>query len=379
MTVLSPTSSRNLSLGQRLLAPSSGALRRLLAHCQAPVIGIGGTGQPELTMDLIAAMLKARGIRTAVGLGPALGQMDSLGPEDRVLIELGSGLLRQAAGGLAMLVLGGLAADELAPDQSAWELGDALARAATGTAGCVVANGDDARVLGLLAQAGVDPVRVSANGGGGMAFIRGDELVIVDPQLQLERRVCRLDQTLLRGPAFQSNLLLAAAAAAIAGAEVEDLRRTLGAYQPGPDRLQRVATRQRVRWYSDGAANRPGLSALALRSLAGERVVLIAGGRHGGQPLDRWRDAVGRHADAVLLYGSAGPDLAAALRSSPSLVVRCADLEDAVGTAHSLAQAGSAVLFSPGCEPDDLLSPPPGEAFRRALSQLLHPNRQVAA
>lgn len=378
MTVLSP-SSNSLSLGHRLMAPAGGALRRLLNHCQAPVIGVGGTGQPELTMDLIAAMLRTRGIRTAVGLGPALGQMDSLGPEDRVLIELSGGLLRQSSKGLAMLVLGGLAADEMAPDLAPWALGDALTQAAAGVLGCVVANADDARVLALLAQAGVDAVRVSSRSQNGMAFFRGDELVLVDPQLQVERRVCRLDQTLLRGPAFQSNLLLAAAAAAIAGAEVEDLRRTLGAYQPGQDRLQRVLTRQRVRWYSDGRSTRPGLTAQALRSLPDERVILIAGGRHGGQPLDRWRDAVLRHADAVLLYGSAGPLLASSLKGAGPMVVRCADLDDAVGTAHSLAQAGTAVLFSPACEPDDPTVDAPGEAFRRSLNALFQPPRKAAA
>ena len=145
--LLSPFSSlvRPLTVGPRPITAAGGALKRLLAHSQAPVIGIAGTGHPDLTMDLMSAMLRACGIRTTVGLGPALGQLDSLRAEDRVLVEVSGGLLRSPARGLAMLVLGGFAADELAPDQAPWELGDALTRLAAGVDGCVVVNADDAR------------------------------------------------------------------------------------------------------------------------------------------------------------------------------------------------------------------------------------------
>jgi UDP-N-acetylmuramoylalanine--D-glutamate ligase len=373
------TVARPVSAGARFVAPGGGALKRLLTHSPAPVIGIAGTGHPELTLDLMSAMLRAQGIRTTVGLGPALGQLDSLRPEDRVLVEVSGSLLRNPARGLAMLVLGGFAADELSPDQAPWELGEALTQLAAGVEGCVVVNADDARALALLAQAGAEPVRASMAGRGADAFLRGGELVIVDPQLGVERRVCRMDQVPLGGPAFQMNVLLASCAAAIAGVDVEAIRATLGAYEPGLDRLQRVATRHRVRWYSDGLATRPGQAAGALRHFSSDRVILIAGGRHGGQPLDRWRDAALRHADAVLLFGSASTQLADTLRGGQALIVRCADLDDAVATAQSLAQPGHTVLFSPGCEPDDLLSPPPGEVFRRLLTVAGQRPRQEAA
>ncbi|MFI0609736.1 MAG: glutamate ligase domain-containing protein [Anaerolineae bacterium] len=379
--LLSPFSSlvRPLTVGPRPITPAGGALKRLLAHSQAPVIGIAGTGHPDLTMDLMSAMLRACGIRTTVGLGPALGQLDSLRAEDRVLVEVSGGLLRSPARGLAMLVLGGFAADELAPDQAPWELGDALTRLAAGVDGCVVVNADDARLLALVAQAGVDPVRASSVGRSADAFLRGSELIIVDPQLGVERRLCRTDQVPLGGPAFQMNMLLAACSAAIAGANVEGIRATLGAYEPGLDRLQRVATRQRVRWVSDGLATRPGQAAGTLRQFASDRVILIAGGQHGGQPLDRWREAVRRHADTVLLFGTAGALLADSLKDGGPLIVRCADLDDAVATAHNLAQPGNTVLFSPGCEPDDLLAPPPGESFRRLLLATgPHPRQEAA-
>jgi UDP-N-acetylmuramoylalanine--D-glutamate ligase len=380
-TLLTPFSplARPSPVATRMITPAGGALKRLLAHSQAPVIGIAGTGHPELTMDLMGAMLRASGIRATVGIGPALGQLDSLRAEDRVLVEVNGGLLRNPARGLAMLVLGGFAADELAPDQAPWELGDALTQLVAGVDGCVVVNADDARALALVAQAGVDPVRASISGRGADAFLRGGELVIVDPQLGVERRVCRMDQVPLGGPTYQTNLLLAACSAAIAGADVESIRTTLSAYEPGLDRLQRVATRHRVRWYSDGLATRPGQAAGALRQFERDRVILIAGGQHGGQPLDRWRDAVWRHADTVLLFGSSGALLADTLKGGVPVIVRCADLDDAVATAQNLAQPGQTVLFSPGCEPDDVLAAPPGEHFRRLLVAAQSQPRREAA
>ena len=46
------------------------------------------------------------------------------------------------------------------------------------------------------------------------------------------------------------------------------------------------------------------------------------------------------------------------------MVVRCADLEDAIGSATHLAQSEQTVLFSPACEPDAIGGVTPAEQFQ---------------
>lgn len=355
------TEARTLSRRPLLRAP--GGLATLLAQSRAPIIGLAGASGKSATAGLLAAMLREAGHPVTLGLPEALASLDRLGEADRVLVELTPALTRSVPRGLALVVLTGLAADELAPGQSLTEAVEATRRALAGAEEGLVVNADDARALALAAEARLPVQRVSLQDRQADAMLRDGELVLRDPVYGVERRLCRLDPAGPgRGP-HATNLMLAAAAAAACAAPFDAIRRVAQAPLPAAPEL--VARRHRVQWLCDAAATRPGRAAAALRP--GEApTLLIAGGRHGGQPLSRWAEAAGRHARAVLVFGSGAGALAEALCAAggPATIVRCADLEDAVQVAGRMAQPGERVLFSPACEPDHCDAPEPAALFR---------------
>jgi UDP-N-acetylmuramoylalanine--D-glutamate ligase len=347
-----------------LSPPVHHALDLLLGRCRAPVLAVAGTSGKSTTAALAAAMLRHSGRRVATGLAEALSTADFLGPQDRVVLELTPALAAHAPPGLAVLAVTGLAADELAPGQRLADLVAALRPAIRSAQAAVVTRGDDAQALALASTAGAPVWRTAAAGVDTWAWLRGGELILRDPADGLERRICRLLDTRLGAPGLAADLQIAATAAAALGARAEDCRRAALRFEPEPDTYHLVAVRRRVRWMADNGATRPGRTAATLAPVDGH-LYLIAGGQDGGQPLARWAEAVGAHASAALLFGPAAEALATALRErgAATTIIRCASLTDGVLVARRLASAGDVVLFSPGCEPDELDLMTPGELF----------------
>ncbi len=365
MHTLTPSRVEGASRG-RLLGRPQGALARLLSVTEAPVIGLAGTGPLDVTMELLADMLRCDGRQVARGMVEALGQAARLGPEDRIVVEITPALMQQVPHGLSTLVIAGLAPDELTPGQTIGQAVDGLRRVIAGAGEAVVVNADDAPALALAAEAQVEVLRVAAGDRGAAASLRAGELVVIDPLLGVERRVCRLAGSQAGRPLHRRALMLAAAVASAAGVPVEAIRAVAQAFEPATAQLEPLPTEDRRTWINDALATKPGRAAAALDSLEREDpILLIAGGRYGGQPLERWARAAIEQAETVLLFGSAADRLAEALQAAGGCqLVRCADLDDAVQSAARLARSRQRILFSPACEPEDLEGPPMADAFR---------------
>lgn len=362
------TAPPHIMLRRPLVRPIS-ALETLLARSAAPVIGVAGASGKSTTAGLLAEMLRADGFEVKVGLGDALAAADHLTPADRVVVELLPTMVRAVPTGLAFLVLTSLAVDELAPHQTMPETIEGLRRAVAGAEEGIVVNADDPRALALAAESRAPVFRASLHDRTADARIRDGEMVVLDPAFGIERRVCRLIDTRLTRAPLTTSLLLASSAASLALASIDAIRDAAQAYVPGADHGEIVSRRYRLTWICDAAANRPGRAAASLATLP-EDVVLIAGGRNGGQPLDRWAAVAGKRARHALLFGSAGEAMAHAIERGRgrATIVRCADLDDAVGVAARLAQPRDTVVFSPACEPEMPGGPTPAEVFRSLLA-----------
>lgn len=154
----------------------------------------------------------------------------------------------------------------------------------------------------------------------------------------------------LRGRHNLLNVAAACAISAAAGARPEAMAAAAGSFTGVEHRLELVAERAGVRWYNDSIATAPERAAAALRSFT-EPVVLLAGGRDKKLPWQDFARLAHQRARVLILFGEAASLIAEAIASQPGdelLVLRCADLPDAVAAAQRVAQPGEVVLLSPG-------------------------------
>jgi UDP-N-acetylmuramoylalanine--D-glutamate ligase len=124
--------------------------------------------------------------------------------------------------------------------------------------------------------------------------------------------------------------------------------RALHVYAGEPQRTEFVCRIHGVDYINDSKGTNIGATVAALEGL-GQPVVLIAGGLGKGQDFSALVPSVARHARAVLLIGTDGPEIGRVLAPTK---VRCAfaqDMRAAVRHAATLAQPGDAVLLSPAC------------------------------
>ncbi|MBZ0273907.1 UDP-N-acetylmuramoyl-L-alanine--D-glutamate ligase [bacterium] len=183
----------------------------------------------------------------------------------------------------------------------------------------------------------------------GGAFVAGGELVV-----NAGGRDWRFDLAPFRAPGAHNreNLMAAALIAAHGGATREGVEQAIAEFAGLPHRLEFVREVGGVRFVNDSKATSPGAIATALDAIAGARVVLLSGGRSKKADFAPIRDAVAARARAVVTFGEAGPEIARALAGAAA-IVECASMDEAIGEAARIAQAGDVVLLAPGCASQD--------------------------
>jgi UDP-N-acetylmuramoylalanine--D-glutamate ligase len=179
----------------------------------------------------------------------------------------------------------------------------------------------------------------------------------------------RVDELYRSLPHDCTNVLAASAASLGAGATVDGVRSAIRAFGGLPHRVSLVGDHGGVRWYDDSKATGPNAVHAAVRGF--DSVVLIAGGRNKGLDLGELADDVD-HIRAVVAIGEAGPLVEAAFTGKRP-VVAAASMDDAVARAAAFAEAGDAVLLSPGCASFDWYSSyaERGDDFARAVRELI--------
>jgi UDP-N-acetylmuramoylalanine--D-glutamate ligase len=324
---------------------------------------VGSTGGPTIAA-LVRAMLRASGYRLHGPRSAALGLPELLGERDRVVVAL-SWPLPEYVAGLSVLVVTGLAADELPSGIAPGAATQAVRALARQARDAVVVFADDAHNLHAAAAATV-PIRRAALGD------RSADATVVDGEVVLNdgglvHRAVQVDTTPLGSGPLLADLVVAACAAVAAGARTADVRRVARRYRAPADHFEHLRTLDGVDWVSDAAATSPGRAAAALDGIA-RPVILIAGGMAGGQPWRRWAQTAARQATHVLLYGSAAGAMADALIDAGAMhkLVRCADILDAVQVAQRLAAPCDRVVHCPACLPEPGASP--GPTFRAAVA-----------
>jgi UDP-N-acetylmuramoylalanine--D-glutamate ligase len=388
LIVRNPTvrrSSKFLQLARATGVPIEMEMSLFLRACPAPVIGVTGTKGKTTTATLCAAMLRAWDERTVLAgnMGiSAVGQLDRISPDTPVVLEISSWQLEALdEHGLSphIAVLTNISEDHLDTYASFAEYADtkrSIARHQT-PGDALVVNADDAEAwqAAALTRGRVVPFGACDRGGDG-CWITNEgvrarfgemDAVIPMPAGWGEHRV--------------ANAAAAIAAAILRGASVEAVVAGLAAFPGVKDREEVVAEIDGVLFINDTAATAPAATVAALRSHAGRRIHLIAGGAD--KRLDLWplaRAAQEAGAVVYLLAGSATPRLGEMLAAVQAPVYGPFDsMTAAVEAAAAAARPGEVVLLSPGCASFGLFRDEfeRGERFRQAVRSLLaHRERQ---
>ncbi len=150
-----------------------------------------------------------------------------------------------------------------------------------------------------------------------------------------------------------ANAMAALALCAAIGLDPVALLPALRAFRGLPHRVERVAEIDGVTYYDDSKGTNVGATVAALTGM-GRKVVVILGGDGKGQDFSPLKDAVARHARAVVLIGRDAPLIEKAIADSGVPVESAADLPEAVRKSAAVARRGDAVLLSPACASFDM-------------------------
>lgn len=326
----------------------------------AKVLGITGSNGKSTVTEMAGAMVRAARTRTLVAGNIGLPILDALAEiksghrrrPDVFVLELSSFQLETTA---SLDVDAGavlnLSEDHLDRYAGMREYAQAKARIFFGN-GVQVVNREDswAREMGESGRRvftfGLDEPR--QEGEWGLRNLDG-ELWLAEGRSNL-MKVSELKVTGLHNAA---NALAALALCRAIGLPYEALLDALFNFRGLPHRVERITEINGVTFFDDSKGTNVGATVAALAGM-GTKVVLIAGGDGKGQDFSPLRDAVARHARAVVLIGRDRDRIAAAIESTGVLLVRATDMHEAVRASLALAHAGDAVLLSPACASFDM-------------------------
>lgn len=369
-----------------------------LRLCPALTVGVTGTKGKTTTSSLIAAVL-AEG-PDAVLLGgnigtPLVERLPELGPTHRVVVELSELQLPTLSRGTDVAVYTHVTSDHLDRHGSleAYRaVKRRLAELLSGS-GALVLNAEDpvSAEYATAAPPGASVVRYRrAEPGPGELGLRDGWIVARDVAALRGRpavgRLMPVAELAIPGQHNISNALAAAAVGVLLGIPAGGLRAAMRAFTGVEHRLESVGTIDGVRWVNDSQGTQPDAVIAALRSFP-RPLVLIAGGRSKGLPMEELAAVAAERADAAVLMGESGPELASLLESAGLRHLTTAgDLAEAVSTADAIARSllvddGSVpvtVLLSPAATSFDMFEDyaARGMAFKAAIAELAETRRR---
>jgi UDP-N-acetylmuramoylalanine--D-glutamate ligase len=175
----------------------------------------------------------------------------------------------------------------------------------------------------------------------------------------------------------QQNLLMAVAAARLAGIEKEAIAKAIANFPGVPHRLEHIITWQGIDFINDSKATNYDAAQVGLAAVASP-TILIAGGEAKAGDDASWIKTIQAKAAAVLLIGDAASTFANRLEQVGYSAYEIVEtIERAVPRAAKLAKQYDAkvVLLSPACASFDQYQSfeHRGDDFRQVCLNSLHP------
>lgn len=313
---------------------TSGSALWFASHPGARTLCVTGTKGKSTTTALLAHLLRAAGVRTALAgnIGLPLLDLEVLPAADWHVIELSSFQTADLAITPDIAVLTSLVEEHLD-----WH----------GDAECY--RRDKLRLFAqahtVVAPAGIglgrdDAVRFGEPAGW---HLDGDHIA------HTGRKLFALSELPLPGRHNGLNACAALTALDQAGFEASDLLPHLRSFRPLPHRLQWLGERDGIGWVNDSIATTPDATVAAWQCWRGRPVALIVGGHERGLDWQGAAAALATHPPVIVCVQGANRDRVAGVLCQQGLnTALCAGLDEAVQRARAALVDGGVVLLAPG-------------------------------
>jgi UDP-N-acetylmuramoylalanine--D-glutamate ligase len=341
---------------------------------QGTLAGITGTNGKTTTTTLLGQMLEASGFSTYVAgnIGvPLISAVDVFSPESIVVAELSSFQLeaiRHFRPNVAILL--NITENHLDRHGTFAAYVSAKAQIFRNQQrdDFAVLNADDPVVMGLAPVIASRKIFFSREQDlpEGVLLSKGRILYRVG---HLERMLLEEREVKLRGAFNVQNVMAAAAAACVLGADFKAIRNVAREFTGVEHRLEFVRAVRGIDFYNDSKATSVDATAKAL-STFDRGVHLILGGKDKGAPYAPLRPLLEGRVKTVYLIGAAADRIAEDLAGAD--LQHAGNLRTAVQMAFSRAIPGDVVLLSPACSSYDQFEDfeQRGKAFKELVDRL---------
>jgi UDP-N-acetylmuramoylalanine--D-glutamate ligase len=206
------------------------------------------------------------------------------------------------------------------------------------------------------------------------AFVKESEILF--RREGAEEAILKLADIPLQGAHNVENVLAAAAATRLAGAEPAAFAKGVRSFAGVEHRLEFVAEIGGVRFYNDSKATNVDATLKALDAFPG-RILIILGGKDKGSDYTVLQPPLREKAILALLIGAAADKIEKQIAGSVA-IEQAGTLERAVETAAHAARTGDVVLLAPACASFDQFQnyEHRGRVFKELVHQL---ERQAAS
>jgi UDP-N-acetylmuramoylalanine--D-glutamate ligase len=321
-----------------------------------PIVGVTGSNGKTTTTTLLGKMLEASGLPTFVGgnIGvPLSSAVDRVATGSIVVAELSSFQLeaiRDFRPHVAVLL--NISPNHLDrhPSFEAYAQAKRQIFRNQGPQDYAILNADDAWVRGLspaLASRKVFFSRLQQVPCG--VFVSNGNIVY--RRAHLERVLLETREVRLRGSFNLEDVLGAAAAACVLGADFDAVRQAVREFKGVEHRLEYVRDVCGVEFYNNSKATSVDATVKSLEAFE-HGVHLILGGKDKGAPYAPLWPLMKDRVREVLLIGAAADRIAQELSGTAELI-RVGNLENAVPEAFQHARPGDVVLLAPACSSFD--------------------------
>lgn len=348
--------------------------------CPCRIIGVTGSDGKTTTTTLISEFLKAAGYNIYLGgnIGkPLLTDVDGMTSEDIAVVELSSFQLMSMTQSPQIAVFTNLSPNHLDYHHTMDEYTTAKLNIFLHQQVCdrAVFNYDNDITRSLAQKANSCVMLFSRKHSLEEGVYLRDNAIWLTNKMG-SREVLPLKDIKIPGAHNIENYM--AAIAAVDGLVPDKCVRTVAqAFKGVEHRIEIVRTLDGVRYYNDSIGTSPTRTMACLDSFD-QKLILIAGGYDKGVPFTLLGTEIVKKVKILILLGATASAIRKAVEEAEGYsentpkIIEVTNMEEAVNSAHKLANKGDIVVLSPACAAFDQFKNfmERGQAFKKLVSAL---------